>query len=809
MADPLAELRETFFLECDELLEKLETDLLALEQGSDDEEVVNSAFRAVHSIKGGAGAFGMSGITDCAHVFETAMDHVRSGTLKLDPDLCALFLRGKDCLASLISEENGGIPADEAEVKAVHEAFGEVTPKEEEFDPSEIFKPVSLAADLGLDVAAEEAGADEGPVTDPMDILAQFEASDDDIAAAEENGEGPAGKELVVVFAPKTEFYARGNDVAPFIRELKDLGDVEVMLDASAVPSFDDLDPEAAHFEWTICVDPSVNPSTIEEIFEFVEEDCVLSIGESIGLAEAPPEPKEPEAEIFIDFEAEFEAEAAADAAPEAEAEAELPEPAAVELPEPTVEAAPEPEAEAEPAEPRIILPKAEDVPDVAASEGAGAEKAAPANDLPKPEEAKPAAQAPRQTTAPKPVVRVELSRVDRLINLVSELVISQSMLSQAVEDQHKLADNENRALASGLDEFRALTRELQESVMAIRAEPVRSMFMRMGQIARSAAQVCGKKVRLVTDGETTEVDKTVIERLAEPLTHMIRNSVDHGIENVEKRIEAGKDPTGTIRLSADHQSGKVVLTVTDDGGGVNRPKVLEKAIEKGIVPADAKLTDAEIDQLLFAPGFSTAATISQVSGRGVGMDVVKREINALGGRISLTSTPGEGTVFTISLPLTLAVLDGMVIKVAEQTVVVPLSSIAESLRPEADEIQNLGDGGKVIFVRGNFVPILDIGASLGYREPVESYEGKVMLLVENDHGGQHAFAVDEIVDQRQVVIKGLQDNYGRIEGVAAATILGDGQIALILDVNDLTQDVSALGAPIPLAGQMKEAVGV
>ncbi|MEM9838441.1 MAG: chemotaxis protein CheA [Pseudomonadota bacterium] len=746
MSDPLAELRETFFLECDELLEKLETDLLALEAGSDDTECVNSAFRAVHSIKGGAGAFGMTAITESAHVFETAMDHVRSGTLELSPDLCTLFLRGKDLLSALIAAENGGPPADEAEIETVASAFEAVCPEEEEIDPDEIFKPVSLAADLGLPtVEAEE------PAADPLAILAQFESGE-----TEEEGD------LMVAFAPKAEFFARGNDAGPFIRELRELGAAEVLLDSSRIVSFDELDPTAPYFEWQVSLPSSVNRADVDDIFDFVADDCELSIGHTAPLVSEVSQGVDAEDSPFIDFEAEAgDLEAPDTAEPE---QAQMIDGSALEPPEPID--APAAEAMAE-----VNLPE---------PEKKGEEEQSPSS-----------ASAPR-TGQPKPVVRVELTRVDRLINLVSELVISQSMLSQAVEDHH--SGTEDQAILSGLDEFRQLTRELQESVMAIRAEPVRSIFMRMGQIARSTANSCEKKVRLITDGEHTEVDKTVIERLAEPLTHMIRNAVDHGIESPEDRVKAGKDEVGSIRLSADHQSGRVVMTVEDDGGGVNREAVLRKAIEKGIVAEDAQLSDSEIDQLLFAPGFSTAASISQVSGRGVGMDVVKREITSLGGRINISSRPGKGTVFTISLPLTLAVLDGMVIKVAGQTVVLPLSVVAESLRPEPEDIQGIG-GDQVIFVRGQFVPILDVGKALGYREAVDDFATQVMLLVENDSGSSFAFAVDEIVDQRQVVIKGLQENYGRIEGVSAATILGDGQIALILDVNDLTTDQSSLAA--------------
>ena len=269
----------------------------------------------------------------------------------------------------------------------------------------------------------------------------------------------------------------------------------------------------------------------------------------------------------------------------------------------------------------------------------------------------------------------------------------------------------------------------------------------------------------------------------------MIRNAVDHGLESTEKRLESGKPAEGVVRLTAAHRSGRVVIEVSDDGGGINRERVKQIAIDKELIPADAQLSNSEIDNLLFMPGFSTASKVSNLSGRGVGMDVVKRAIQALGGRISITSTPGEGTVFSISLPLTLAVLDGMVVTVAEQIVVVPLSSIVETLKTAPEDIHELGDGAFVVLVRGEFVPVVDVGRALGYRAPLADFSNCVFLLVEKDDGRRSALAVDAIKDQRQVVIKGLEDNYGSVPGVAAATILGDGRIALILDADHLTDD--------------------
>ena len=384
--------------------------------------------------------------------------------------------------------------------------------------------------------------------------------------------------------------------------------------------------------------------------------------------------------------------------------------------------------------------------------------------------------------------MRVDLDRVDRLINLVGELVINQAMLSQSVIE---LGLANSSAIAAGLDEFKQLTREVQESVLAIRAQPVKSLFQRMSRIVREAADATGKMVRFVTEGEMTEVDKTVIERLADPLTHMIRNAVDHGLERPESRAGTGKPEEGVVRLTAEHRSGRVLIEVSDDGAGLNRERIRQIAIEKGLVPEDAVLTDAEIDNLLFLPGFSTAKTVSDFSGRGVGMDVVKRSIASLGGRISISSQPGEGTCFSISLPLTLAILDGMIVTVANETVVVPLSAILKMLKPDASQIDPLGRDEAVVQVRGEFIPIIDVGYQLGFGAKLDDYRDRVMLLIETGDGGQRALVVDAIQDQRQVVIKGLEENYGEISGIAAATILGDGRIALILDPDVIVSDAA------------------
>ena len=408
---------------------------------------------------------------------------------------------------------------------------------------------------------------------------------------------------------------------------------------------------------------------------------------------------------------------------------------------------------------------------------GSGEEKPAAAD--------KGAAKSGAAAAAGGATIRVDLERVDRLIDLVGELVINQAMLAQRVAEADLVR---SPAVSMGLDELEQLTREIQDSVMAIRAQPVKSVFQRMPRLVREAASATGKQVRLVTEGEGTEVDKTVIERLSDPITHMLRNAIDHGLESPEERAAAGKPEEGTVRLAALHRSGRIVIEVSDDGKGINRPKVREIAVKKGLIPADASLTDEEIDNLIFLPGFSTATTVSNLSGRGVGMDVVKRSIQALGGRIAISSNPGKGSTFTLSLPLTLAVLDGMVISASEQTLVAPLTAIVETLRPKPEEVRPLGPTSAVLAVRGSHVPLIDIGCVLGMRtKPVDPCEG-VVLLVESEGGGRCALVADEIQGQRQVVIKSLEANYQRVDGVAAATILGDGRVALILDVEAIVE---------------------
>jgi two-component system chemotaxis sensor kinase CheA len=387
--------------------------------------------------------------------------------------------------------------------------------------------------------------------------------------------------------------------------------------------------------------------------------------------------------------------------------------------------------------------------------------------------------KADKPVKRPASTLRVDPERVDRLINAVGELIINQSVISQRIDE----AGLPNSAELHGdLDDYKLLAREIQEGVMAIRAQPVKPLFQRMLRIAREAADATGKDVNLVTEGDGTEVDKIVVERLADPLTHMIRNAIDHGIEKPQDRISAGKPATGTLRLTASQRSGSIVIEIIDDGAGLNRKRIKEIAVSKGLISADLQLTEQEIDHLLFAPGFSTAVEVTNLSGRGVGMDVVKTAITALGGRITISSITGQGTTFSITLPLTLAVMDGMIINVGGQTMVVPISSILETIRPTNADLSRIGLHSQLLRIRGDYVPIIDLAERLGVRSSSETMTDRVLLLIQTESVTQCALAVDDIFDQRQVVVKSMQGSYGEIVGISGATILGDGKIALIID---------------------------
>ena len=383
--------------------------------------------------------------------------------------------------------------------------------------------------------------------------------------------------------------------------------------------------------------------------------------------------------------------------------------------------------------------------------------------------------------------IRVSVEKVDQMINLVGELVITQSMLAEIASHLDAVL-HEN--LINGLALLERNTRELQESVMSVRMMPINFVFSRFPRLVRDLAGKLDKKVQLKMVGEGTELDKGLIEKISDPLTHLVRNSLDHGIEMPEERIAKGKNPQGTITLRAAHQGGNIVIQVVDDGAGLNRERILAKAHEKGI-PVGDNMSDADVWQMIFAPGFSTAAMITDVSGRGVGMDVVKRNIESLGGRVEIASKAGEGSTITIRLPLTLAILDGLSIAVGDQIYIVPLSFIIESLQPNAADIKEISGQGQVIHVRGEYLPVIALHQVFNITPKVANPAEGILVLLEAE-GKKVALFVDDLVGQHQVVIKSLETNYRKVAGVSGATIMGDGRVAMIMDVGALVKFAQA-----------------
>jgi two-component system chemotaxis sensor kinase CheA len=382
---------------------------------------------------------------------------------------------------------------------------------------------------------------------------------------------------------------------------------------------------------------------------------------------------------------------------------------------------------------------------------------------------------------------------------MVGELVIAQAMLHQVIDE---LPEQTSARISNILSDLVRHTRGLKDSVMAIRAQPVSSVFQRMPRLVRELSAKTGKKVQIEMFGETTEVDKTIIERLSDPLTHIIRNSIDHGIEPPNERTAKGKHEEGTIRMSAEQRGGRIVIEISDDGGGINCERVLKKAKERGLVDPNAVLTDDEICNLIFAPGFSTAETVSDISGRGVGMDVVRRNIQDLGGRTTIKSEFGRGTTIQLALPLTLAVMDGLVVEVAKQTYVLPIPNIVECLRPGSDEIHRVIGAAGALNLRGDIVPLIYLADVLGVDQTTtgERTNG-VVIITEASDGTRMGLIVDDLIGNQQVVIKSIEENCGNVQGIAGATILGDGHVAFILDIEMLANMTSLDGRNMPPPG--------
>ncbi|WP_133649629.1 chemotaxis protein CheA [Paraburkholderia flava] len=762
---------QTFFDEADELLAQMEQLLLNLDIAHPDPEDLAAIFRAAHSIKGGAATFGFTALTETTHILESLLDRARNNELVLRKDMIDTFLETKDVLSGQLADYRASAEPDTAVAAAICAKLERLN-TENRFGGDAVHAGAVEAAAAPVAPATAEPAFDH-PSAAPVHVVDQaFEAagewsgsttygdaSDSAPTAqhaennpANEAGEAPAGSHLKITLRGVGE-----KDQALLIEELGNLGSI-----VGQVKTGSDL---------TLWVDTDVPSDDIVAVCCFVIDESQISI----GRGEAPTddaqqgEPGTPDA-----------APSSAVAAPAAFVQPADPvsAPAANVPVTPAAQAAPAAAPQEQDAVAAVQAMLAAATEAAAQSQAAAPASAQAAGDTER--KARPAAAGGAEGSS----IRVGVEKVDQLINLVGELVITQAMLAETTSTFDPALHDR---LFNGMAQLERNARDLQEAVMSIRMMPMDYVFSRFPRLVRDLAAKLGKDVELVTFGQATELDKSLIERIIDPLTHLVRNSLDHGIETVEARRAAGKDATGQLVLSAAHHGGNIVIEVSDDGAGLRRDKILAKALKQGMSVSDT-MTDDEVWNLIFMPGFSTAEQVTDVSGRGVGMDVVKRNIQAMGGHVEITSYAGRGTTTRIILPLTLAILDGMSVKVGSEIFILPLNFVMESLQPRAEDIYTVANGERVVRVRGEYLPLVALHSVFTVQDARTDPTQGIVTIMQTE-GRRFAMLIDELVGQQQVVVKNLETNYRKVHGISAATILGDGSVALIVDVAALNRE--------------------
>jgi two-component system chemotaxis sensor kinase CheA len=732
----MSQFYEVFFDESEELLAEAERLLLGIDIENPDVEELNAIFRAAHSIKGGAATFGMMDMTEITHVLENLLDKIRKNEMALTAEHVDAFLAAKDVLKMELDGHRLATAVDQeqvAEVKLMLKSLSEagnvvVAPAPKVIAQAPVVKNnlpetvLQTPAD-GLNryhiVLPEVTEKDAGNLQEELGLLGEVASSKNE-----------HGRHVLELTTDSTQ-----DDIVSICSFVLDPDDLVITL-ASATAAPVEPTPVSEVAGEAVVAEASSSPSSTPKV----------AIHEEVGYGLFAEEGKDDIVEGYGFF-APF---------------------------------TPHPDA--------VAAKLIGDDTDVSSIIGAGntAEVSVAASALAEqPEKKAPArreadkAHAAAETSS----IRVGIEKVDQLINLVGELVITQAMIEQRIS---MLDPVQYEPLINSVGQLTRNTRDLQESVMSIRMMPMDFVFSRFPRMVRDLAAKLGKKVEFVTIGAATELDKGLIERIVDPLTHLIRNSVDHGIETPENRQAAGKGEIGVLTLSAAHKGGSIVIEVTDDGAGLNRNKLLAKAQKSGLAVSE-NMTDTEVFQLIFAPGFSTAEVVTDVSGRGVGMDVVKRNITAMGGVVEIRSALGYGTTISISLPLTLAILDGMSVSLGSSIYVIPLNLIVETLQPRAEDIKTVTGEGRMVHVRGEYLPIIALHSLFNQHTDITDPTQGVLVLIEAD-GKKSALFVDRLVGQQQVVIKSLETNYRKVPGASGATIMGDGCVALILDVAAIIQ---------------------
>ena len=717
----LSQFYQIFFEEAGENLDLMEQMLLNLNLETADDEELNGIFRCAHSVKGGAATFGFSDVAELTHQMESLLDRLRRHELKPTSIMVDVLLESADASRSLLAR---------------HQAGGEgVAP------PTGALVSRIRGLVAGEVVSVPPATAPAAAVSTPKPVVEAVVAVVPQATPAVRNQEAQAGgPRILEISIQQLDHPEQADAISELFRDIPGLGAIKTLPAAGAntrlfeveTTSSDDdlLDLFAFHVarENVVIREKSEEAGEIRQVVDDkIGVETMLSTTNDAQTKEASTTPSPGAAFGFFD---------GAPGAPGTQAVTTSPQAGAV-------------------------------VDDVISKSLRGNTKAATAG----------SAQ-PEAATS-----RVAISKVDQLINLVGELVITQAMLAQ---NSRALDPAVYQQLLTGLTDLDRNTRDLQESVMSIRMIPMSIVFSRFPRMLRDLAGKLGKKVEFVTQGEATELDKGLVEKITDPLTHLVRNSCDHGIEMPEERIRAGKSETGTITLSAAHQGGSIVIEVRDDGRGMSREKILSKARERGLDVSD-QMPDSEVWQLIFAPGFSTAEVVTDVSGRGVGMDVVKRNIASLNGTVEIDSSEGFGMKVSVRLPLTLAIMDGMSVGVGNEVYILPLSSVVESFQVKADAVSTVGQGAQLVKVRDEYMPVIELEKVFQVPRFDSEKTSDIMVVIEAD-GSRVVLLVDELLGQQQVVVKNLESNYRKVPNVSGATILGDGKVALILDTGALVR---------------------
>ncbi|MYM90516.1 chemotaxis protein CheA [Rugamonas sp. FT82W] len=715
MTIDISQFFQVFFDEAEELLAEMERLLLAVDVDRPDPEDLNAIFRTAHSVKGGASTFGVTDMTEVTHILETLLDRVRKGEMALTSEHVDAFLAAKDILKMQLDGHRHGGTVDQDAVGDVRMMLQSLA----QDVPLTALSPVAPSFHAAEAKVVDHSGGRRYRLELPAMVHREVTALGAELGLMGHVSITPLDKDRNAMVVTTHESLDDIIAICSFVLNPDDMVVTEL-------PALDARQAGLEHAERA-----RVEQDLGYGFFDETElHPAQAGGGEGYGFFQpldqirADAQAGSEDAQGYGFFQPVEQIRAAAGIVIEAPA---APQHAAAE-------------------EDKKAAKKEEK-----AGAGPGAESSS---------------------------IRVSIEKVDQLINLVGELVITQAMIEQRVDTLDPMV---HERLLNSVSQLTRNTRDLQEAVMSIRMMPMDFVFSRFPRMVRDLAAKLGKKVDFITNGAATELDKGLIERIVDPLTHLVRNSIDHGIEMPEVRRAGGKSDAGRLFLSASHQGGNIIIEVSDDGGGLNREKILAKAQQSGL-PLAENMSDAEVWQLIFAPGFSTAEQVTDVSGRGVGMDVVKRNITAMGGVVDIRSAKGFGTTISISLPLTLAILDGMSIRVGEEVYILPLGFVIESLQPAPEDVKEISGKGRVVKVRGEYLPLVPLYQMFGiaprFTDPCQG----IVVIIETD-GRKAGLFIDDLVGQQQVVVKNLESNYRKVAGISGATILGDGGVSLILDV--------------------------